>query len=81
MVAAMDQAGREAWRAGPAGAEWRCEGCGRLLGVVAGASLVITFRERNKRGRRIVASLPATQQCPDCGTVSRRDLDNAPRAR
>ena len=46
--------------------EWRCTGCGRLLGLIRKNQLHLRLR----RGHEYLASLPATASCRGCGTMN-----------
>lgn len=44
---------------------WRCTGCPKLLGIVRGNKVEIVHERR-----RIVAPLPCSQVCDDCGALN-----------
>jgi len=46
--------------------EWRCTGCGKLLGMRRGERLHIRFA----RSHEYVVGLPATGVCRGCGTLN-----------
>ena len=46
--------------------DWRCNCCGKLLGVRHGARMHIRFRRHN-----YIVSLPVEAACPGCATPNR----------
>ena len=46
--------------------EWRCERCGRLLGILEEGRLHIKF----SRGGEYLVSFPVTAVCPACHTLN-----------
>lgn len=52
---------------------WRCSGCPAMLGLIEGQTVTIVQRARGDRyKRKIVATLPASQVCGECGTLNVR---------
>ncbi len=47
--------------------EWRCDRCGRLLGLVRGGLLHL----RIARGHEYLVAFPATGLCRNCRTLNR----------
>lgn len=58
-------AGRATRMAGTAN-DWRCMGCGKLLGVRRDGVMHLSFA----RGHEYLVSLPATATCRGCGTLN-----------
>lgn len=58
------------------GDEWRCRGCGRLLGRISGDEVHIRFDRRHE----YLATLPASATCKGCGTLNRARKANPTRA-
>lgn len=58
-------AGRATRMAGTAN-DWRCMGCGKLLGVRRDGVMHLSFA----RGHEYLVSLPATATCRRCGTLN-----------
>ena len=58
-------AGRATRIAGTAN-DWRCMGCGKLLGVRRDGVMHLSFA----RGHEYLVSLPATATCRRCGTLN-----------
>lgn len=46
--------------------DWRCMGCGKLLGVRRDGVMHLSFA----RGHEYLVSLPATATCRGCGTLN-----------
>lgn len=51
---------------------WRCDRCGRSLGILYGLSVEIRHE-----GRVILASLPCSQTCDRCTRVNRKEVDQS----
>ncbi len=45
---------------------WRCVGCGKLLGTIEAGRLHIRFA----RGHQYIVGIPATVICRGCGTLN-----------
>lgn len=58
-------AGRTTRMAGTAN-DWRCTGCGKLLGIHRDGLMHLSFA----RGHEYLVSLPATATCRGCGTLN-----------
>ena len=58
-------AGRATRMAGTAN-DWRCNCCGKLLGVRRDGLIHVSFA----RGHEYLVSLPATATCRGCGTLN-----------
>ncbi len=52
--------------------EWRCVGCGKLLGVHHGDRLHLRFAQ----GHEFLVGLPVTGTCRGCGTLNEFRLDS-----
>jgi len=51
--------------------DWRCTRCGKLLGLVQGDRVHLSFA----RGYEYIVGLPVVATCRDCGTLNQtRDL-------
>ena len=46
--------------------EWRCDDCGKLLGILRDGRLYIRF----SRGPQYLVGFPATSSCPGCGAMN-----------
>ena len=55
------------------GRQWRCERCGKLLAVVRGDRLHISFA----RGHEYLVGFPATTACRHCKTLNEIDRESA----
>ena len=55
------------------GRQWRCSRCGKLLAVVRGDRLHISFA----RGHEYFVGFPATTACRHCKTLNEIDRDSA----
>lgn len=53
--------------------EWRCSGCGKLLGVLRAGRLHIRFA----RSHEYIVGFPATGTCRSCGTLNERPARSA----
>ena len=53
-------------RAVRTGDEWRCQSCGKLLGVDNGRQMHIRLKHRQE----YLVSYPVTATCPGCGTLN-----------
>ena len=47
-------------------ADWRCRGCGKLLGIRRDGLMHLSFA----RGHEYLVSCPATATCRGCGTLN-----------
>lgn len=47
-------------------ADWRCTGCGKLLGIRRDGLMHLSFA----RGHEYLVSYPATATCRGCGTLN-----------
>jgi len=56
--------------AGPAEHKWRCNECGKLLGIIRGARLHI----RIARAPEYLVTLPATAACDKCHSLNEFSL-------
>lgn len=48
------------------GREWRCKDCGKLLGVMEGANLILRYKEMEV----VVTEGRITAVCPKCHRIS-----------
>ncbi|MBB1493238.1 hypothetical protein H5395_17425 [Paracoccus sp. MC1854] len=53
-------------RATGSAADWRCTGCGKLLGIRRDGLMHLSFA----RGHEYLVSYPATATCRGCGTLN-----------
>ena len=65
-VATRSTSGAGARPHNPSNPDWRCAGCGKLLGVRRDGQMQIRFA----RGHQYLASFPVTATCRSCGTLN-----------